>query len=396
MPSELSRPNAGSSAPLKKRTRIVVVDDSPLIRELISESLAEQADFEVVGVAVDGHEALRLLEELQPDLLTLDLQMPRLSGLETLDRILDLRPTPVIVVSSLAQRSAEATLQALDRGAMDYVAKPEGLAQARKTFSEELPQKIRNMAGTDVRRVLQCRKARQARVVQARQQPRAPDLAAASLLADGCIAIGISTGGPPALSSLFAALTLPLPPIVVVQHMPQMFTGAFARRLDSLSALEVKEAETGDVLRPNLALIAPGGRHLRLVRRGEQVQALVADGDPVSGHKPSVDVLMQSAASTFGPRCLGLIMTGMGRDGADGCKAIRAAGGFTLGQDEATSDVYGMNKVAFIEGHIDQQVPLDKLPEMLSAQARRRCTRKSRTPATAIRATRALRTIDPI
>ncbi len=352
-----------------KRIRVLVVDDSPLIRELLCDALAEQSDMQVVGAARDGVDALPLFEQLRPDLVTLDMQMPRLGGLETLDQILKRRPTPVIVVSALSRRAADVTMQALDRGAMDYVAKPAGGEELRRLFREELPQKIRNMAGVDVRRVLEYRKARSLRVAAKARQSAAPDNSLLAHCASGCIAIGVSTGGPPALSSLFGALVPPLPPIVVVQHMPQLFTGAFAERLNSLSMLDVKEAQSGDTLRPNLALIAPGGRHLCLVRQGAHVRAIVQDGEPVSGHKPSADVMMQSAARLYGSRCLGVIMTGMGRDGADGCGAIRAASGRVIGQDAATSDVYGMNRVAFVEGHVDVQAPLPKLAEAIMKHA---------------------------
>lgn len=355
----------------KKRIRVLIVDDSRLIRELICDALASHPDLSVVGTCTDGVEALASLEALRPDVITLDLQMPRMDGLETLDRLLACRPTPVIVVSALTQRAADVTLQALDRGAMDYVAKPNGVSEMKRAFGEELPQKIRNMAGADVRRVLQLRKTKQLRTAV----KSAPATHAAERIDRfiGCIAIGISTGGPPALAQLFGALVPPLPPIVVVQHMPQMFTGPFANRLNSLSAIRVREAASGDILRPNEAVVAPGGKHLSLRRVGGRVEVVIVDGDPVSGHKPSVDVMMRSAAQTFGKACVGVIMTGMGRDGADGCGFIRAAGGFVLGQDEGSSDVYGMNKVAFAEGHVDVQASLQHLPEAIATQARRRC-----------------------
>lgn len=355
----------------KKPIRVLIVDDSRLIRELICDALAAHPDLTIVGTCSDGIEALGSLEALQPDVVTLDLQMPRMDGLETLDRLLSCRPTPVIVVSALTQRAADVTLQALDRGAMDYVAKPEGATEMKRVFGEELPQKIRNMAGADVRRVLQLRKTKQLRtavlsVAKAATTERIDRFT-------GCIAIGISTGGPPALAQLFGALVPPLPPIVVVQHMPQMFTGPFANRLNSLSAIRVREAAQGDVLRPNEAIVAPGGKHLSLRRVGGRVEVVLSNEDPVSGHKPSVDVLMRSAAQVFGKSCVGVIMTGMGRDGADGCERIRASGGYVLGQDENSSDVYGMNKVAFVEGHVDVQMSLHRLPEAISTQARRRC-----------------------
>lgn len=362
----------------KKRIRILVVDDSRLIRELLCDALAEHAELQVVGTAGDGQEALDQAAKLQPDIITLDLQMPRLGGLETLDRILESNPIPVIVVSSLTCRAADITLQALDRGAMDYIAKPDGMANMRRVFAEDLPHKIRSMAGTDVRRVLHFRKARSLRAQSTAKLAPQLDAAVASFCESRCIAIGVSTGGPPALSTMFGSLLPPLPPVIIVQHMPQLFTGPFAGRLNSLSALDVKEAQSGDVLRPNLVLLAPGGKHLTLVRHGSKVQVIVADGDPVSGHKPSVDVMMQSAARCYGSHCLGVIMTGMGRDGVDGCAAIRAAGGYVLGQDEATSDVYGMNKAAFVDGHVDQQSPLPKLAEAIASHVLRGCPRVPR------------------
>ena len=188
---------------------------------------------------------------------------------------------------------------------------------------------------------------------------------------DCCVAIGISTGGPPALSRVFQELRPPLPAMAIVQHMPANFTGPFARRLDSISALNVKEAEDGDELVANHAFVAPGGRHLRLVRKGSRVFVRICDSDPVSGHRPSVDVMMKDAATAYRERTLGVIMTGMGHDGADGCQAIRDAGGFVLGQDEASSDVYGMNKVACVRGHVDRQFSLSQLSKLLPQQCRK-------------------------
>ncbi|MBA4016976.1 MAG: chemotaxis response regulator protein-glutamate methylesterase [Pirellula sp.] len=354
-----------------KRIRVMVVDDSNLMRRQICDALLQHPDLEVVAEASDGIAALRLLDECRPDVVTLDLLMPRLGGLDTLDGILKQRPTPVIVFSSLTQRSADATWEALDRGALDYVPKPEGVAQARLILENELPQKIRNMAGANIELVLKYRKLRTARKRSSAASIDAVKADDLPQLAQSCIAIGISTGGPPALAQLFAELEAPLPPVVVVQHMPALFTGPFAERLNSLGRLTVREARDGEPLRPNVALVAPGGRHLKLRRRGAETIAQVFDAEHVSGHRPSVDVLMTSAAECFGPHCLGVIMTGMGRDGADGCRAIRAAGGYVLGQDEASSDVYGMNKVAYVEGHVDKQVPLARLPSHIESHARR-------------------------
>ena len=364
---------AKSVAPARanRRIRVMVVDDSNLMRRQICDALLQQPDFEIVAEASDGIAALAMLDECRPDVITLDLLMPRLGGLETLDEILRWRPTPVIVFSSLSQRAAQVTWEALDRGAIDYVPKPEGVAQARQVLESELPQKIRNMAGANIELVLKYRKLR-----TNAQRPSAASIDvmhAGDLqsMAQSCIALGISTGGPPALSRLFAEMKAPLPPIAVVQHMPAMFTGPFAERLNSLGGVAVREARDGEPLRPNVALVAPGGRHLKLRRQGAEVFAQVFDADPVSGHRPSVDVLMASAAACYGPRCLGVIMTGMGRDGADGCRAIRVSGGYVLGQDEASSDVYGMNKVAFVEGGVDRQVSLSQLADHIETNVRR-------------------------
>jgi two-component system chemotaxis response regulator CheB len=294
------------------------------------------------------------------------------------------------MVSSLTKLGADITLEALDRGAVDYLAKPDYGAKTRLALREELPRKIRTAAGLDVRRMLEIRQGRRQRRAEAekasapigrsdsrptagqRQVSHKSDLSAVPPeMAGRCIAIGISTGGPPALAELFGAIRPPVPPIVVVQHMPPNFTKPLAWRLDALSELSIKEAAQGDILQPNHVLIAPGGMHLQVRRTGDAVKAVVRDGPTVSGHKPSVDVMMQSVVEVFGGACLGVIMTGMGRDGADGCRAIRAAGGYVLGQDEATSDVYGMNKVAYVEGNVDRQFGLDQAAAAIALQVRR-------------------------
>jgi two-component system chemotaxis response regulator CheB len=352
----------------EKKIRVLVVDDSVLMREIICDLLADVPGVTVVGTAIDGEDALRKAATLVPDIITLDVQMPGLDGLQTLDALLQLRATPVIMVSALTQRAADITFQLLDRGALDYVPKPENPRTARGEFREELLHKVRMMAGADVERVLRIRRDKAQRAAAKPVIEKREYVASQSesrKYDDCCIALGISTGGPPALSELFQSLDGPLPPIVVVQHMPANFTGPFARRLNASSALTIKEAEAGDVLEPDHVFIAPGGKHLHLRREGKQVVAQIDDEEPVSSHKPSIDVLMQSAATVYGPRCLGLIMTGMGHDGAAGCEAIRAAGGYVLGQDEATSDVYGMNKAAFVNGHVDAQFALPDLPRLI-------------------------------
>ena len=354
--------------------RVLVVDDSAVIRAMICDQIADAPGMEVAGTATDGQRALEVFRSVRPDVVTLDVQMPKMDGLATLDAILKERPVPVIMVSSLTRRGGEITLDALDRGAIEYVAKPESGAAAAKVLGEELLRKIRIVAGTDVQRILEIRKERKHRRASQDQKPRTPKQvsdACPSELADKCIAIGISTGGPPALSSLFQSLRPPMPPIVVVQHMPPHFTKPLAWRLDSLAMLSIKEAARGDVLRPNQVLIAPGGIHLALRRHGDQTKVVLRDDAPVSGHKPSVDVMMKSVATLFPNRCLGVIMTGMGRDGADGCRSIRSVGGYVLGQDESSSDVYGMNKVAQVEGNVDRQFALRDAAVTISRQTMR-------------------------
>lgn len=340
--------------------RVLIVDDSIVMRQMIKDALSAAAGIQVVGMASNGREALRLVDELSPDVITLDIEMPGMNGLSTLDAILAKRPIAVIMVSSLTQAGATITLDALERGAIDYLTKPANKSEAPAVFGHELVRKIRFAASSDVKRIVRLRKQRAESLRVAEPVVKSPAEPGENLpgLANACIAIGISTGGPPALTSLFRELKPPLPPILIVQHMPAQFTKPFAWRLNSVSRLTVKEGESGELIKPNHAYVAPGGFHMAIQGRPGSAKIRVFDGEPVSGHKPSVDVMMSSAAQVFGRRVLGVIMTGMGRDGANGCRAIRSAGGYVLGQDEATSDVYGMNKVAFVEGNVDRQFAL--------------------------------------
>jgi two-component system, chemotaxis family, protein-glutamate methylesterase/glutaminase len=363
------------------KIRVLIADDSALIRQMMCDFLGQDPGIEVVAAVRDGQKALEAFDAARPDVVVLDIQMPNMDGLATLESLLAVRPVPVVMFSSLTQLGAQITLDALERGAMDYVAKPERGNELQTVMRDELAKRIRAVAGSNVRRILEIRRARKQRRVERVERPVTPKAVPelnASETADRCVAIGISTGGPPALTYLFERLQTPMPPIVIVQHMPPQFTKTLAWRLDSISPLSVKEAETGDLLCANRVLVAPGGQHMEVRRDGKRAKVVVFDGPPVSSHKPSIDVMMQSVAAVFGPRVLGVIMTGMGRDGADGCGAIRAAGGYVLGQDEASSDVYGMNKVAHREGHVDQQFHLNDAPDLLSRYSRNpRATRAS-------------------
>ncbi len=344
------------------------------MREMISDFVSHAPGMELAGRASSGQRALEILPQVNPDVVTLDIQMPGMNGLETLDAILKQRAVPVIMVSSLTQLGADITLEALDRGALDYIAKPERGSETQQVLGHDLLRKIRSAAGTDVQRILEIRKNRKARrAAKKSQRITAKPVPEETLPAYNgkCIALGISTGGPPALRSLFESLRPPMPPIVVVQHMPASFTKPLAWRLDALSELSIKEGETGDILQGNHVYIAPGGRHMEVRGTATRARLLLSDGPMVSSHKPSVDVMMKSAAAVFGSNILGVIMTGMGHDGAEGCGVIRAGGGYVLGQDETSSEVYGMNKVAFVNGNVDRQFSLTEASGTITLQVRR-------------------------
>jgi two-component system, chemotaxis family, protein-glutamate methylesterase/glutaminase len=374
-----------------KRVRVLVVDDSALMRRLLCDLLGSAAEIEVVGTARDGREAVFQAVRLKPDVITLDVEMPEVSGLEALPLLLAAHEAPVIMVSALTQEGADVTLQALELGAVDFMPKPERnqLAEMRAS-ADLLIAKVLTAAQSRVRRIrrstslgagpsstsrsstgsIRTPRSSRPRPAVAEAPAKPPPFPSAPATASphghACLLIGISTGGPQALSQVLPHLIPPTPPILVVQHMPAQFTGVFAARLDRCCALSVKEAAEGDPIVPNQVLIAPGGRHMALSGHAPRVRVTLSDDSQVSGHKPSVDVLFQSAARIYQSAAIGILMTGMGRDGVEGCKAILAAGGFTLGQDEATSVVYGMNKAAFIEGALKTQFALDELSGILN------------------------------
>jgi two-component system, chemotaxis family, protein-glutamate methylesterase/glutaminase len=374
-------PHESDDEPLRDRVRVLIVDDSALMRRLLADLLGSAPEIEVAGVARDGREAVVQALHLKPDVITLDVEMPEVSGLDALPALLAVNAAPVVMVSALTQEGADVTLQALELGAVDFLPKPERNQLAEMRANRDiLVAKVLAAAQSRVRRVRPRRAAAPAAAPSApvpaprparRPPSRGPGAVAAPAPESGsrgpCIVIGISTGGPQALSQVFPVLAPPLPPILVVQHMPGQFTGVFAERLNRYShrAVTVKEAEEGELVLPDRVLIAPGGRHLTLSGHPPRVRVALSDEPPVRGHRPSVDVLFHSAAKAYQSATIGLIMTGMGRDGVDGCKAILAAGGFTLGQDEATSVVYGMNKAAFLEGAVKGQFALDELPRIL-------------------------------
>src|SRR5438876_7672042 len=340
--------------------RVLVVDDSALMRKLIPQILEADRSIQVVGTAMDGNFGLKKIDELKPQVITLDLEMPGMSGLEMLKEIMRRHKLPVIVVSSHSTQGASVTLQALSLGAFDFVAKPQDVSARMPQIAQELISKIK-AAG-------QSRGIRMAPMPEL--HPRSEKLSIdTKKIPARVIAIGVSTGGPQALQYVLSQLPPDFPgAIVVVQHMPEGFTDMFARRLDECCAIEVKEARSGDMLLAGRALVCPGNRHMR-VRRMPLGDIVVLSDDPrVNGHRPSVDVLFRSVAQEFGSQALALIMTGMGDDGADAMGAVKAAGGMTIAQSEDSCVVFGMPKAAIDKGHAVRVVALDALANTLQVQ----------------------------
>ena len=342
--------------------RVLVVDDSALMRKLIPQLLERDGSIQVVGTAMDGSFVSRKIEELRPDVITLDLEMPRMDGMDTLREIMRTHRLPVIVVSAHSTQGASATFKALSMGAFDFVAKPhDALSAHMDAIGSELISKIKAAAGTRLSAVHTGLPAESAR-------PRKP-LVRHRGAPTRVIAIGISTGGPNALQYLLAQLPGDFPgAIAVVQHMPEGFTEMFAHRLDECCAIEVKEAQSGDLLLAGRALICPGNRHMKLRRMPMGDMVVLSDEDRVNGHRPSVDVLFRSLAQEYGSHGVAVIMTGMGEDGADALGAVKKAGGLTIAQSEDSCVVYGMPRAAIERGHALRVVSLDAMTNTLQAQ----------------------------
>jgi two-component system chemotaxis response regulator CheB len=353
--------------------RVLVVDDSALMRKLITTMLERDPSIEVVATAMDGAFALKKIEELHPDLITLDLEMPRMDGIEALRLIMRRAPLPVIVFSTHSKEVACATLKALALGAVDFVAKPkDATAGHLDAVAVQLIDKIK-LAKRVVGRKLP---PAVVPLDPVRQKKRTQ----AQLPANRVIAIGISTGGPNALQYVLSQIPADFSAsIVIVQHMPEGFTDMFARRLDDCCAITVQEARSGDLLIAGRALICPGNRHLMVRRMPRGDMAVLSDSPPVNGHRPSADVLFHAVAQQFGAGSVGVIMTGMGEDGAEGLGAIKNAGGMTVAQSEDTCVVSGMPRAAILKGHANKIVPLDSLSSFLVSHCdRERAPEKDR------------------
>jgi two-component system, chemotaxis family, protein-glutamate methylesterase/glutaminase len=347
---------------MSSRIRVLVVDDSALMRKLIPQVLLRDSSIEVVGTAADGAIGLRKIEELRPNVVTLDLEMPRMDGIEMLRQIMRKYRLPVIVVSAFSDRSAVITLKALSLGAFDFVTKPQEAASGRlDQIAAELALKIKGAASAGAPKMIitvPSSKRREPRPFST--QPRWPTRV---------VAVGVSTGGPNALQYVFAQLPEDFSGcLLVVQHMPEGFTDMFAQRLNESSAIEVKEAQSGDLLLAGRALICPGNRHMKVRRMEHGDVAILVDQPRVNGHRPSADVLFQSVAQEMGPKAIGVLMTGMGDDGAVGMGAIQAAGGITLAQSLDTCAVDSMPRSAIERGFVTRIVSLSGISSVLQSK----------------------------
>ncbi len=349
------------------KTRVVVVDDSALVRSLLSAIIDRQPDMECVGTAADPLVAREMIRSLNPDVITLDVEMPRMDGIDFLAKLMRLRPTPVVMVSTLTERGADVTLRALELGAVDFVAKPKvGVADGLRLLADDITDKVRVAAQATLRRPPSAAtKAAEA------ARPAAPMSALGRLSTEKIVFIGASTGGTEATKEVLTQLPPDCPAIVITQHMPAGFTRSYAARLDGLCRIRVAEARDGERILPGHAYIAPGGvQHLSVERSGANYIARLTESEPVNRHRPSVEVLFGSAARVVGPNALGIMLTGMGADGARAMKDMRDAGSYNLVQDEASCVVFGMPREAIVAGAAHEVLPLSQIATRLIERLR--------------------------
>lgn len=341
------------------KTKVLIIDDSALIRCVLREIISAQPDMEVVGVAPDPLIARELIRQTNPDVLTLDVEMPKMDGLDFLEKLMRLRPMPVVMVSSLTERGSEVTLRALELGAVDFVTKPKlSIQSGMRDYADLIADKIRAAASARVR-------GRAARPAAGAAGWPLPTLSNPLASSEKLIIVGASTGGTEAIKELLVQMPSDCPGILIVQHMPEGFTRSFAQRLDSLSRIAVKEAEHGDRILPGHAYLAPGHSHLLLDKSGANYVAHLSQAPLVNRHRPSVDVLFDSAARHAGQNAIGVILTGMGKDGAAGMLAMKQAGAHNFAQDEASCVVFGMPREAIAIGAVHEVAPLLSLPKLV-------------------------------
>jgi two-component system chemotaxis response regulator CheB len=337
-----------------KPIRVLIVDDSPTVQSVLKSVLSASADIEVVGAASDAFEAKDLIVKKRPDVITLDIEMPRIDGITFLKRLMTFRPVPVVMISSYTRENSIRTLEALDAGAVDFVAKPTGdVRMGLQNLKYEITAKIRAAARAKIKPSLRFVKP---------DQPLPSNRIKAS---DKIVAIGASTGGTQAIQRLLGSMPVDMNGMVIVQHMPARFTRTFAEQLDSIYPLDIKEAEDGDRVGRGRVIVAPGGRHLEVAKDHEGYYVRLHDGRPVHRQRPSVDVLFHSVAAAASGNAIGILLTGMGNDGADGLLAMKKAGAFTIAQDEATSVVFGMPAAAVKRGAVEVLAALDDIADIV-------------------------------
>lgn len=345
------------------KIKVLVVDDALLMRKVVADILNADPKIEVIGEATNGKMALEKVRQLKPDVLTLDVEMPVMDGIDCLKQLMKENPTPVIMVSSVTYEGGVRTLRALDAGAFDFVQKP--MAQSSNSLhqvAEAIVSKVKAAVNSKYIRRFQKKEAPQKIEVADSKMSSfgmPPKLAKVRSFHDYVIAVGISTGGPPCVSKIFEVLPQNAPPVLVVQHMPEGFTKAMADRINKVSQMEVREAANGDIIKPGLGLIAPGHSHITLHRQAGQVQIRLSKKGPVSGHQPSADVLFENVCETYGKKSIGLIMTGMGRDGVTHLKVLHQMGAHTIAQSEDSCVVFGMPKIAIAEDAVDEVLSLE-------------------------------------
>ncbi|WP_027997003.1 protein-glutamate methylesterase/protein-glutamine glutaminase [Simplicispira psychrophila] len=362
---------------MRKKIRVIVVDDSALVRSLLSEIINRQPDMECIGTANDPLIAREMIRELNPDVITLDVEMPRMDGIDFLGRLMRLRPMPVVMISTLTERGAEVTMKALELGAVDFVSKPRvGLANGLNELATQIVDKIRVAAVAQVRRAAprpsqSATGAAGASGTPGGAAPATPSMGLLGRLStEKLIFIGASTGGTEAIKEILVNLPADCPAIVITQHMPPGFTTSFAARLNSLSQITVKEASHGERILPGHAYIAPGGKQFHISRSGANYVAVVDDGPAVNRHKPSVEVLFKSAAALVGRNAYGIMLTGMGNDGAAAMREMKDAGSYNYVQDEASCIVFGMPREAIAHGAADEVLPLTQIASALITKLR--------------------------
>jgi two-component system chemotaxis response regulator CheB len=342
--------------------KVLVVDDSALIRSLLGEIIRQAPGMQLVGAAPDAYIAKDMVMELKPDVITLDIEMPKIDGLTFLDRLMKARPTPVLMISTLTEKGADATIKAFELGAIDFIAKPKiDVARGLSHYQQEIVDKIRIAAISKPRQ-------------RAKNTNKATSIPIRYHGTETIVGIGASTGGTEAIQEVLRQLSPAFPATIITQHMPPVFTKSFAARLNSICDINVAEAKDGERVLPGNAYIAPGDKHLTLVRHGADYRIKLDDGPLVSGHKPSVDAMFNSMADTVGKNSVATILTGMGKDGAKGMLALRQSGALTMAQDEASCVVYGMPKAAVEIGATEHVFPLEKMSTALTKAVEKKGT----------------------